>query len=361
MKSYFLLLSLFIRTFLSAAQTPASNEFLLSGEIKDCPKKKIYLGYTDKSGNRKLDSCLLQNGRFTFKGNISEPTFAFIRTNSERMPDDENKNIASLFLEPGNMIAKFVHDHFNEMELTGSKSHDEYTLLSKKRRFINENHKDSLYERHSKLTEEFILDHGNSYISAHALAFYRGRWPMSAVQFLYSRFDSTIQNSSYGREIKEYMDGQDANSAGRKAKDFVAKEMQGKTIKLSDLKGKYVLLDFWGSWCVPCRESNPHLIELHKKYAEKGFAIVGVATEYEKTDTKWREAIKKDGTGIWYNVLSTPMPGTPGQFTKEIHHKFGVHSFPTKILIDPCGYIIGRFNGTEEDVKLDERLKEVFN
>lgn len=357
MKKYFLSIALLLYTLLSAAQ----NDFVLSGEIKDCPKKQVYLGYRDKSGKGRLDSCLLQNGRFSFTGNIGEPSLAFIRTNSERIPDDENKNFASVFLEPANMTANFVHDRFNEMVLTGSRSHDEYASLIKKHRIINENYKDSLYERHSKLNEEFVLDHSSSYVSAYQLTLYRGRWPINAVRYLFARFDSTIQNSSYGRDIKSYIDGQEANAEGRKAKDFTAKEVQGKNINLLDFRGKYVLLDFWGSWCIPCRESNPHLIELHKKYAGKGFTVIAVATEYEKTDTKWREAIKKDGTGIWYNVLSTPMTDSSTQFTKDIAGMFSVHSFPTKIFIDPCGYIIARFKGTEENVKLDEMLKEVFN
>src|SRR5688572_18037883 len=103
MKRTSLLLYLFILTLASAAQNSISNEFVLSGVIKDCPKKVVYLGYADENGNRRLDSCLLQNDQFTFKGSINGPTFAFIKTNRELIPDAENKNIAALFLEPVHM------------------------------------------------------------------------------------------------------------------------------------------------------------------------------------------------------------------------------------------------------------------
>ena len=360
MKRYFLLLSLFLWSLASTAQIPISYEFVLSGEIKDSEKKIVYLSYRNRNGSKEVDSCSLQNDHFSFKGSISEPTFAILKTNSEVMADSENKNITTLFLEPVNMTANIVYNNFDEMTLTGSRTHDEYTALNKGRKFINEKYSDSLYERHSNLSEEYIFNHRDSYISAHELSGYKGTWPRNSVQYLYTRLNAKIHNSSYGKEVKAFLDGLDANSEGRKASDFIAKDVQGKIIELSHFKGKYVLLDFWGSWCVPCRESSPHLIELFKTYSEKGLTIVGIATEYEQTDIKWKDAIKKDGTDIWHNVLSNPLAGSPGQFTKDIAGKFGVHVFPTKLLIDPCGYIIGRFHGTDEDVELDERLKEVF-
>ena len=354
-------MSLVIWTLVLPAQTPVSNEFVLSGEIKDPKEKIVYLFYTNKNGSNVQDSFWLQNGRFSFKGSISEPTFAMLRTSTKVVEVGTDKNIAELFLEPGNMTANLVYDHFEEMLLTGSKTNDEYTAQNKKHRFINEKYKDSLYERHSSLSEEYIFNHRDSYLSAYKLSAYRGRWPYNSVRYLYTRLDAKIRESSYGREVKAFLDGLDANSEGSKAKDFIAKEVKGKDLKLSDFKGKYVLLDFWGSWCVPCRESSPHLIDLYKKYSEKGFTVIGIATEYEKTDKKWKDAIQKDGTGIWYNVLSDPLPGSPGEFTKKIAGMFSVHVFPTKILVDPCGYIIGRFRGTDDDVELDKQLKEIFN
>jgi thiol-disulfide isomerase/thioredoxin len=360
MKRYFLSLPLFL-TLLSAAQTPASNEFVLSGEIKDSKEKFAYLFYTNKNGDYVRDSCRLQNGHFSFKGSISEPTIAMLRTNTKIIPDTDNRNIIRLFLEPVNMIANIVYDHFYEMTVTGSKTNDEFFTKAKSHQLINEKYSDSLYERHSKITEDYIFNHSNSYVSAHALFEMRGRWSKNSVEYLYSRLHDKIKNSVHGRQVKATLDELDANSEGRKAHDFIAKDVQGKNIHLSDFKGKYVLLDFWGSWCAPCRESSPHLIELFKKYSGKGFTVVGIATEYEKTDVKWKEAIQKDGTGIWYNVLSNPFSDSTGQFTKEIAGIFGVHVFPTKILIDPCGYIIGRFKGTEEDAKLDDQLKQIFN
>lgn len=361
MKKYLILYFLLIWTLVSLAQIPVRDEFVLTGEIQGAKKQFVYLIYANNKGIKELDSCRLQSGHFSFRGKISEPTFGLLRTNTEVIADSENKNIATLFLEPVNMGVKVVYDHFDEMTVTGSHTQDENTALDKKRRFINEKYSDSLYERHSKLSEEYIYNHKDSYISAYLLSLMRGRWPENSVQFLFTRFDAKIQSSLYGREVKAFLDGLDSNSEGRKANDFTAKDFHGEVIKLSGFGGKYLLLDFWGSWCVPCRESSPHLIKLFKKYSGKGFTVIGIATEYEQTDAKWKEAIQKDGTGIWHNILSNPLPGSPGQFTKEIAGGFGVHVFPTKLLIDPCGYIIGRYRGTDEDDRLDEQLKKIYN
>lgn len=346
---------------MSSAQNPISNEFVLSGEIQNPKEIMLYLSFTDKNGSKVRDSCWLQNGHFSFKGSISEPTIAFLKTGSEIMEDTKNKNIVTLFLEPVTMKAKIVYNNFEEMILTGSETHDAFTELKRRRRSVNEKYSDSLYERHSKLSEEYILDHRDSYISAYELSHYRGRWSNNSVRYLYARLTAKIQESLYGKEVKAFLYYLDLSSEGRSASDFIAKDVRGKLLSLSGFKGKYVLLDFWGSWCVPCRESNPHLIELFKKYSPKGFTVIGIATEYEQTDSKWKEAIKKDGTGIWYNVLSNPLPGSQGQVTKDIAGIFSVYVFPTKLLIDPCGYIIGRYNGTDEDDKLDGQLKEIYN
>ena len=121
------------------------------------------------------------------------------------------------------------------------------------------------------------------------------------------------------------------------------KDINGKQLNLEALKGKYVLLDFWGSWCAPCRASHPHLKELYSKYKDKGFEIVGIAQEHA-SDLKiarglWTEAITKDGLP-WIQVLDNEN-GAKFDAVKE----FAIAAFPTKILLDKEGNVIGRYVG----------------
>ena len=172
----------------------------------------------------------------------------------------------------------------------------------------------------------------------------------------------SIQNSIGGKEVRKTIDEVENNSVGRKAREFKRVDIDGKEISLTDFRGKYVLLDFWGSWCVPCRQSMPQLIELFNKYHKSGLEIIGVAEEYDSSDLPWREAVKKDETYIWYNVLSASLNGADQKIegSLSIVKKFGVQVFPAKILIDKTGVILGRYRGTDDEAALDKKLSDLF-
>ena len=142
------------------------------------------------------------------------------------------------------------------------------------------------------------------------------------------------------------------------ATDFSTIDINGNTLKLSDKKGKYVLLHFWTSWCVPCRKGNPHLKELYLKYKDKEIEFIGIADD-DRAEDAWKKAVEKDGIGIWKHVRRG-LKYENGVFDRstDISDNFGIHTLPTKILIDPNGIIIGRFE--EEAGPLDKKLKEVF-
>ncbi|HEY5406889.1 MAG TPA: TlpA disulfide reductase family protein [Ginsengibacter sp.] len=342
------------------AQKTQVNQFILKGKILNAKSPVIYLMYDIKE-NRIKDSCELKEGNFYFKGNINEPTWAILRGNSKIMDDAENPNIVDFFLDPTRMTATAKYDLFKEIKITGSKTQLEYEMLQKQYDAIDKN-SDSLYEKFSNVNQKFIINNPGSYVSAFELSLYKTRWPMDSVKSIYTKLTPSIQNSFYGKEVKETIDEIENNSAGRKAIEFKTTDINGKEMSLSDFKGKYVLLDFWGSWCIPCRQSMPHLIALFKKYHKSGLEIIGVAEEYDNTGLPWRAAVKKDGTYIWYNVLSASQTDAEPKIkdSSTIVKKFGVQVFPTKILIDKTGVIIGRYRGTDDEAILDKKLNELF-
>ena len=125
------------------------------------------------------------------------------------------------------------------------------------------------------------------------------------------------------------------------------------------------MLDFWASWCVPCRKSNPHMIELYNKYKSKGFDVIGIADDDGKIAV-WNAAVTKDGVGIWHNILrglNMDMIMKHINNPDDLDERYGIASIPTKILIGPNGKILGRFGdsygGTEED--MDKMLKSIFD
>ena len=130
---------------------------------------------------------------------------------------------------------------------------------------------------------------------------------------------------------------------GEKAPDFSAETLDGSTFSLSDLRGKYVLLDFWGSWCGPCRRENPQLVKLYDKYRDaqfddaNGFEIVSVGVEADAA--RWERAIRSDRLDWPYHVLDTT--SSLKFFNSEIARKYGVKQLPSKYLINERGTIIG--------------------
>lgn len=135
---------------------------------------------------------------------------------------------------------------------------------------------------------------------------------------------------------------------GGKYVDFEQTNTVGKKIKLSDIKGKYILLEFWGSWCGPCRQDNPELVKTYNTYRAKGLEIFGVANEENKA--QWLKAIKDDGL-LWENV--TDLKGNKN----EAIFIYGINAYPTNYLIDEKGIIIAKdLRGKELSDKLAELL-----
>ncbi|MDR6781948.1 TlpA family protein disulfide reductase [Pedobacter africanus] len=172
----------------------------------------------------------------------------------------------------------------------------------------------------------------------------------------FEKLDNTHKKSFYGQVIANRLAGLEATAIGKSAVALRKKDMNGNDVSLETLKGKYVILDFWGSWCHPCRLSHPHLKELYAKYKADGFEIVGIAEEpgqsLEKGRKAWLNAVKEDGID-WIQVLNNE-----GIEHFDAVKAYGISAFPTKILLDREGKIIGRYIGNNKDI--DAKLTEVF-
>ncbi|HTB26119.1 MAG TPA: TlpA disulfide reductase family protein [Puia sp.] len=200
---------------------------------------------------------------------------------------------------------------------------------------------DPFEARARQIKLDFISQHPDALISAHAMSEIASGMKLGDAKTLFASLSKEVQESASGKNVQEMLGlevAEENSDAGKPAPDFVKQTKEGKTFKLSDYKGKYVLLDFWGSWCGACRASHPHLKEINEKYGKQGLVIIGIAYERTQDKTAWIKAIKEDGLP-WTQILND-------QGQVNVVDLYGVNGFPTKVLIDREGNIVMRIVGT---------------
>ena len=174
------------------------------------------------------------------------------------------------------------------------------------------------------------------------MSVYSSTWGKDTTTVLYSKLSDELKKSPYGKNIFEFISLNKNLTIGDKYVDFSQADTKNKLVKISDFNGKIVLLEFWGSWCGPCRESNPELVKVYNEFKDKGFEIFGVGAETKKE--VWLKAVEKDKL-TWTNV--TDFRGDRNRAALM----YGVSYYPTNFLIDKTGTIIAR------DLKAD-KLRE---
>lgn len=399
-KLIFLQLGLVLMASVATAQ---QKPFTIDGNIKENPGSYIYLTMpADKPGKMHKDSALIKNGHLKFEGTLSGPAQAYFSIIGQ--PKSFNDYLV-LYIEPGEMQLSLDYNNFPEgAVLKGSLIQDEADKLNKLKAPIMVQIKplsevydkansiyiaamkekrdsttlDSLKEKADEakdamdpydkkigdIEKEFMDKNPKSYVTASILVYRIGNIPLQEGEQRYNKLSDEVKNSSTGKEIKKELDGLRKGSPGAKAYVFSSTELRGEPLSLADYKGKYVLVDFWASWCVPCRAGNPHLLKLYAKYKGmgKGLEIIGVSDDDNKPDA-WKKAVEKDGIGVWKHILRglKQLPGYQFDRSKDINDPYGIQSIPTKILIDPNGMIIGRYGGGgEDDEAMDKKLAEIF-
>jgi thiol-disulfide isomerase/thioredoxin len=365
------------------AQKSEKRDFTITGKIKGKPKGFIYLSYAESEGKYKQDSAAIKNGAFVFKGSLREPAMAMLASSS-RIRNMDDPNLSSIFIEPVAMKLQVEEGAFRNLKLSGSGSQDENEALTRQKEpirkemqpFVDAYMKEKDHEKAAAIREQFepfnarmdkidsafMAAHPDSYVTAYIMKFKMSSLTLKEASTIFNGWTDKLKQSDGGKDIAREIKKLQSGSPGSMAPVFSVKDINGSQLSLADFKGqKYVLLDFWASWCVPCRKGNPHLLSLYGKYKEKGLEIVGVSDDDSALDA-WRTAVAKDQIGVWRHVLRG-LKRTATGFDKstDISGPYGIHSLPTKILIDKEGMIIGRYGGGGEgDDAMDKKLAELF-
>lgn len=366
-----------------------NSEFTLIGTFTGTPVNRIEMAYIDSNGKRRGASDTLKKNTFIFKGNIKGVTAATLVILPAKQIEASNLFdgyvFFKVFLEPNKMTMIGDVANIVDMEFTGSETQREYqkflpdfwpirkrlnTLMAayyaekdlEKQKILSRD-MSPVQKQMIDMAYRFWTEHPKSAISADLATDFKLDIDFDSLKLIYENLSPEVKASSTGGLLADEIKRVEAGSPGSNAISFSKEDINGKPISLSEFKGKYVLLDFWASWCIPCREGNPHLLELYQRYKSKGFEIIGIS-DNDRNPIGWREAVKKDKIGVWRHVLrgrdATVKRGVKDP--NDLSELYGVDLLPTKILIDPNGKIIGRYKGTSNtaDSGLDKMLASIF-
>jgi peroxiredoxin len=357
----------------STADKPAEqlldSVYTISGLIKDADSGAVvvlqFLG-TD----RKPDTAKITGNQFEFKGRADEALVADIY-----IPQDSHEPRKGLKVVVENSVINIEgsRDSLHTAKVIGGISNNDFNTLKKALRLYEDSMESvgiraekaniakdtalsaTLHEQQyliekerSTTIKQFAIEHPKSVAGAYFVTT-EYNYSVGELDSIYNAFDSVIKNSIYVRKIKESIDAIKRTAVGQIAPEFEMATANGKNVSLSSLRGRYVFVDFWASWCAPCRAENPTIVKSYKQFKGKDFEILGVSLDDSKQD--WLTAIRKDKLP-WTHI--SDLKG----WESSVVPLYGIRGIPSNFLMDKEGKIIARdLHGDQLQKKLEEIFK----
>jgi len=370
MKKY-LLIAAFLAPAISQAQT---INFAIKGSVGnlDAPAK-AYLVYRTETGSV-TDSANIQQGHFAFNGTYINPVRAtlIVSHTGESLKKLKKADQLPIYLETANIVVTAA-DSISKAAITGSPlNKDNQELIALTNPYTQQ--MNAAYAAFAALPKEqqtekaeadldkqttaiddeqkpvlatFINTHSNSLIALTALQTYGGYFPeASLVEPLYNSLSADVKSSVAGTQYSKLLAAWKSIALGANAPLFAQNDKDGASITLASFKGKYVLVDFWASWCGPCRKENPGIVKTFNQYKDKNFTILGVSLDSKRDP--WLKAIEDDKLA-WTQVSDLKY------WKNEVAELYGVRAIPQNFLLDPSGKIIAKnLDGEALAVKLGQ-------
>ncbi|PUV24507.1 TlpA disulfide reductase family protein [Sphingobacterium athyrii] len=370
MKTYLFLLFAF---FSGAVKAQKNFPYEISGTIDGLKNDTLYVFIHSDSPeveNPKTDTIILpaKNDKVFTKGSYPKTAFAYAQIGSKQ----SGRNFFTFIIEEGKIQLRGNVSSPENIRATGAPQNDAYTAAmsadnayyrqrdvywtklqsgdeSKPEYKKAEAAAKSVEQAQLKFRQQYVKEHPTLLASGMFVYLLPDQLPVAEFEKLYLALHDDVKSLSMLANLPERIAAKKNVAVGKTAPLFTMNDTEGKPVSLSSFKGKYVLLDFWASWCAPCRAENPYLVKAYQKYKDKNFTIVSISSD-DKGDW-WRKAIEKDGLN-WVHL--SDLSGAKNPVAKL----YGVQPIPDNFLIDPAGTIIARgLHGEEVEKKLNEIIK----
>ena len=353
-------------TLFSCGGTDATGEkVVITGNLQNVPQGVVVLSQYTDSRPKVLDTLEIKsNGDFSFEfDSISAPTFYELNLYGQR--------VVKLALFTEDVDVKFNFSDPTSLQIEGSKDSKEMLKLEKlmeeyqvKVNQLNERYYEAMSKNDAPVIQQIQVDAmtlesqqvvsvkemiesmGNSFASLAAIGLLNPQNDFPFIDALVTELNDNYPGSPAILQMKQQLDELRALAVGQEAPDIVLPDPSGKSTKLSDLRGKYVLIDFWAAWCKPCRQENPNVVRLYTQYNSKGFEVFGVSLDRSRED--WIKAIADDRLN-WTQVSDLLY------FNSAAAELYQIQAIPATYLIDPDGKIIAKdLRGPSLEAKLAE-------